>query len=113
MGQYRVPFNREELTDPFNLQLVDTSILNWEFSFGRDIGTSVGGVVSRFITYSIGVFNSNGRNSVNVDSNLLYVGRVMFTLTGEPRDIPQSNPFQFRETIRIPKEHLEIHRSRL
>ncbi len=42
-GQYRVPFNREELTDPFNLQFVDTSILNQEFRLGRDIGASLGG----------------------------------------------------------------------
>jgi hypothetical protein len=83
-GQYRVPFNREELTDPFNLQFVDTSILNREFRLGRDIGASIGGVVSRFLTYSLGVFNGDGRNVLSENSNLLYVGRVMFTPTGEP-----------------------------
>jgi hypothetical protein len=50
VGQYRVPFNREELTDPFNLQLVDNSILNQEFSLGRHIGVGLGGILSRFIT---------------------------------------------------------------
>src|SRR3990170_999332 len=85
IGQYRVPFNREELTDPFNLQLVDNSIVNREFSLGRHIGVGVGGVVNRFVTYGVGVFNSAGRNSINENSNLLYVGRVMFTPTGEPR----------------------------
>jgi hypothetical protein len=83
-GQYRVPFNREELTDPFNLQLVDTSVLNQEFRLGRDIGVSMGGVLSRFLTYSLGVFNGDGRNAISENSNLLYVGRVMFTPTGEP-----------------------------
>src|SRR3989337_2086707 len=91
-GQYRVPFNREELTDPFNLQLVDNSIVNREFSLGRHIGVGLGGVVNRFITYSVGVFNSAGRNSINENSNLLYVGRVMFTPTGEPR-YSSINPF--------------------
>lgn len=91
-GQYRVPFNREELTDPFNLQLVDNSILNREFSLGRHIGVGLGGVVNRFITYGVGVFNSAGRNSINENSNLLYVGRVMFTPTGEPR-YSSINPF--------------------
>ena len=91
-GQYRVPFNREELTDPFNLQLVDNSILNREFSLGRHIGIGLGGVVNRFITYGVGVFNSAGRNSINENSNLLYVGRVMFTPTGEPR-YSSINPF--------------------
>lgn len=85
VGQFRVPFNREDLTDPFNLQLVDTSILNQEFRLGRDIGASVGGVLGKFITYSVGVFNGDGRNSLSENSNLLYVGRVMFTPTGEPR----------------------------
>src|SRR3989304_3772903 len=92
IGQYRVPFNREELTDPFNLQLVDNSILNREFSLGRHIGVGLGGVVNRFITYGVGVFNSAGRNSINENSNLLYVGRVMFTPTGEPR-YSSINPF--------------------
>lgn len=91
-GQYRVPFNREELTDPFNLQLVDNSIVNREFSLGRHIGVGLGGVVNRFITYGVGVFNSAGRNSINENSNLLYVGRVMFTPTGEPR-YSSVNPF--------------------
>jgi hypothetical protein len=84
-GQYRVPFNREELTDPFNLQFVDTSILNQEFRLGRDIGASIGGVLSRFFTYSLGVFNGDGRNALSENSNLLYAGRVMFTPTGEPQ----------------------------
>lgn len=85
LGQFRVPFNREDLTDPFNLQLVDTSILNQEFRLGRDIGASAGGVLGKFITYSVGVFNGDGRNSVSENSNLLYTGRVMLTPTGEPR----------------------------
>src|SRR3972149_5785198 len=92
IGQYRVPFNREELTDPFNLQLVDNSIVNREFSLGRHIGVGLGGVVNRFITYGVGVFNSAGRNSINENSNLLYVGRVMFTPTGQPR-YSSINPF--------------------
>ncbi|MCI0454106.1 MAG: hypothetical protein L0Y68_03810 [Candidatus Dadabacteria bacterium] len=92
VGQYRVPFNREELTDPFNLQLVDNSIVNREFSLGRHIGVGLGGVVSRFITYGVGVFNSAGRNTINENSNLLYVGRVMLTPTGEPR-YSSVNPF--------------------
>ncbi|HLE26333.1 MAG TPA: porin [Thermodesulfobacteriota bacterium] len=91
-GQYRVPFNREELTDPFNLQLVDNSILNREFSLGRHIGVGLGGVGNRFVTYGVGVFNNAGRNSINENSNLLYVGRVMFTPTGEPR-YSSINPF--------------------
>jgi len=99
-GQYRVPFNREELTDPFNLQLVDNSIVNREFSLGRHIGVGLGGVVNRFITYGVGVFNSAGRNSINENSNLLYVGRVMFTPTGEPR-YSSINPFPVSGRIRI------------
>ncbi|HWP92197.1 MAG TPA: porin [Thermodesulfobacteriota bacterium] len=91
-GQYRVPFNREELTDPFNLQLVDNSIVNREFSLGRDVGAGIGGVVGRFLTYEVGIFNGDGRNSISDNSNLLYVGRVMFTPTGQPR-YSSINPF--------------------
>jgi hypothetical protein len=38
------------------------------------------------------VFNGDGRNSVSGNSNLLYVGRVMLTPTGEPR-YSSINPF--------------------
>src|SRR3990172_3759609 len=75
-----------------DVELLDYFMLNCEFSLGRHIGVGLGGVGNRFVTYGVGVFNNAGRNSINENSNLLYVGRVMFTPTGEPR-YSSINPF--------------------
>ncbi|MBI2487634.1 MAG: hypothetical protein HYW01_11950 [Deltaproteobacteria bacterium] len=78
-GQYKVPFSREELNSSSELQLVERSIVNDEFTFGRDRGASIYGVLGNYITYGAGIFNGDGRNGASVDSNLLYAGRIMFT----------------------------------
>ncbi len=79
VGQYKVPFSREQLNSATALQLVERSILDEEFGFGRDRGAAIYGVLGNFITYGAGVFNGDGRNGTSSDSNLLYTGRVQFT----------------------------------
>jgi hypothetical protein len=79
VGQYKVPFSREELNSSSELQLVERSIVNDEFAFGRDRGASIYGVLGNYITYGAGVFNGDGRNGISEDSNLLYAGRIMLT----------------------------------
>ncbi len=78
-GQFKVPFNREELTSSSSLQLVERSILNDEFEFGRDRGIALYGIFRDYITYGAGIFNGDGRNGKSEDSNLLYAGRIMFS----------------------------------
>jgi TolA-binding protein len=79
VGQYKVPFNREELTSSSSLQLVERSIVNEEFSLARDIGTSLYGLLGNYFVYGGGVFNGDGKNAFSTDSNMLYAGRIMFT----------------------------------
>lgn len=79
IGQFKVPFNREELNSSGSLQLVERSVTNEEFALGRDIGAGVYGVVGGYLTYGAGVFNGDGRNGESEDSNLLYVARVQLT----------------------------------
>src|SRR3972149_7364438 len=79
VGQFKVPFNREELTSSSELQLVERSIVNEQFNLGRDLGPALYGVLGNYVTYGFGIFNGNGRNALSTDSNLLYVGRVMLT----------------------------------
>jgi hypothetical protein len=79
VGQFKVPFNREELTSSSELQLVERSIVNEQFSLARDIGTALYGLISNYFVYGVGVYNGNGRNDFSTDSNLLYVGRLMLT----------------------------------
>jgi phosphate-selective porin OprO/OprP len=78
LGQTKVPFNREELTSSSELQLVDRSIVNDEFKYGRDRGVGIYGLLANMLTYGAGVYNGDGLNGTSVDSNLLYVGRLQF-----------------------------------
>ncbi len=83
IGQYKVPFSREYLTSSSSLQLVDRSIVNSEFSAGRDMGFSLYGNIKNRFEYGVGIFNGAGKNSTNRDDDFIYVGRIMWTPTGE------------------------------
>lgn len=80
-GQYKVPFNREQLNSSADLQFVDRSIIN-VFSFGRDRGVSLAGKYDRMLGYYIGAFQGEGRNATEGDQNekdssFLWAGRIM------------------------------------
>ena len=77
-GQFKVPFNREELTSDSAIQFVDRSIVNDEFTLERDIGAMLhGGLFDDILEYGVGIFNGTGRNvDKNEDSDLLYAARV-------------------------------------
>lgn len=85
IGQWKVPFGRDELTSSSALQFVDRSIINDEFGLGRDRGAVLlGGIGPNYnFSYSGGVFNGDGRNGTSVDSNLLYVGRIQLGIGGD------------------------------
>ena len=83
IGQYKVPFDREFLTSAFSLQLVDRSIASTEFSLQRDIGIQVSGKFHKnLLEYGVGGFNGSGANRANVDTDFMYVGRMVFTPFG-------------------------------
>jgi phosphate-selective porin len=89
VGQWKVPFNREELTSTAALQIIERSIVNNQFSLERTRGAALmGGIGAKNnFSYSAGVFNAQGNNSskgvTNLDSNLLYVGRIQLGLAGD------------------------------
>lgn len=78
VGQYKVPFGRDELTSSSTLQFVDRSILNDEFGAGRDRGASLNGVLGQYLAYGAGVFNGAGRNGRQENSNVMWAGRAQF-----------------------------------
>ncbi len=85
-GQYKVPFQREELiSDPY-IEFAERSIDNDQFTLGRDIGASLyGSLFNNKFEYYGGIFNGSGRNSpggVN-GTKLLYAGRIMFEPLGK------------------------------
>lgn len=87
VGQYKVPFNKEQLVSAFAQQTVNRSILDRQFSPQRDTGISIHGKHGGYFWYHVGVFQGEGRNSDEgdenaADSNILWAGRVMFNPLG-------------------------------
>jgi len=84
VGQWKVPFGRDELTSSSAMQFINRPIINDEFGLGRDRGAALmGGFGPQYnFSYSAGVFNGDGRNGSSADSNLLYVGRVQYGFGG-------------------------------
>lgn len=83
IGQYKVPFDREFLTSAFNLQLIDRSLANGQFSLQRDIGVQLSGkFLQDQLNYAVGMFNGSGANQGNQDQNFMYVGRLVYTPFG-------------------------------
>lgn len=85
VGQWKVPFGRQELTSSSALQFINRSIVNDEFGYGRDRGVALmGGLGPKYnFSYSGGVFNGDGRNGTSLDSNMLYAGRIQLGVGGE------------------------------
>lgn len=105
-GQYKVPFDRQELTSSGAQQFVDRSIVNQRYTFSRDQGVMLHGLFGpekeEWFEYSAGIFNGNGRNKTNNDNpEHLWVGRLYWTPMG---------PFKYSEsdTDNTPKPMLAI-----
>lgn len=87
-GQFKAPFNHQQLTSSGNFQLVDRSILDAFFVPGRQLGVQLWGqvgpeTVPDFVDWRFGVFNGNGRTSTaNDNDEFEYVGRVMVSPWG-------------------------------
>ncbi len=71
-GQYKVPFDRQELTSSGAQQFVDRAITNGRFTFSRDQGVMLHGVLGdeklEWFEYNAGIFNGNGRNKSTNDN---------------------------------------------
>ena len=90
VGQYKVPYNRQQITSSGALQFVDRPVMNEEFLLGDD-GRDIGGMLSgeplkELLAYHLGVFNGSGPNTVNEDTNHMVVGRLLLTPLGAFKD---------------------------
>ncbi len=90
MGQFKVPFNRQQMTFFADLQFVDTSLASKKFNANqinaRDVGIMMRGAHDEGkLQYFVGVFNGNGINQEqdNDTSQYLTVGRIVFNPLGE------------------------------
>ncbi len=85
VGQYKVPFNREELNSSSALQVVGRSIISDYFEYDSDIGAGVYGLLGGgMIRYDFGLFQGEGTNQKNDkgDTGMLWAGRVQAVLIG-------------------------------
>jgi phosphate-selective porin OprO and OprP len=85
IGQYKVPFGRQESTSSERLQFVERDILSGEFTHSRDVGVTVQGLVlEKKLSYRAGVFNGNGRNKpTNDNSKYQYDAVVTYSPWGD------------------------------
>ena len=85
IGQFKVPLGRQEMTSSGKLQFADRSLLNAEFTRGRDVGIQVHGRVSNNkVEYFAGVFNGNpASRATNDNTRLQYNARVSFEPLGK------------------------------
>jgi phosphate-selective porin OprO and OprP len=89
MGQWKAPFGLEQLTPDTTLYTVERTLPTGAITPERQIGIQLWGKPfatmwpeqADVLTYYAGIFNGNGRNTINNDNNnFMYVGRLESTL---------------------------------
>jgi hypothetical protein len=83
VGQFKVPFGRQEMTSSGSQQFVDRSLVSNEYARGRDTGVAVEGALGNKIEYRAGIFNGNGlTRSTNDNAALQFNARLMWQPNG-------------------------------
>ena len=107
IGQFRVPFSRQELVSGTRYQFADSSLWSGaanssgiRFTPSFDIGVMVWGWLGRndLVEYYGAVMNGKGPNQpFNLDGYFLYAGRVVVNPLGRPRSFQES-------AVNLPRE---------
>ncbi len=95
VGQYKIPSNRQRVISSGNLQLVDRSIFNSEFTLDRDVGFDLR---SRdlfgldVLRYYLGLYMGRGRGARgNDDFGMMYLSRIEVLPLGSFKDYSESD----------------------
>jgi len=85
IGQFKVPLGRQSMTSSGHLQFADRSLLDLEFTRGRDIGIQINGrLANDKVEYFAGTFNGNSASrSSNDNTKLQYNARLSFEPFGK------------------------------
>jgi len=88
IGQFKIPFNRQQLALFADLQFVDTSITSKAFNANqvntRDVGVQVSGTYyDNTLQYWVGLFNGNGPNNNNDHTGFVTMARVVYNPFGK------------------------------
>src|SRR5262245_60704551 len=89
VGQFKVPFGRQELVSDQRLQMTARGIASDFFAPGRDRGVMFhGGTDTQMVQYKVGVFNGTGlAQGQNIDKSLAYAARLTATSSGPFLDV--------------------------
>ncbi len=84
-GQYKVPYNRQELTSSAKQLLVDRSLANNEFRFSYDIGVMAHAIpFGGLFEYNLAVMQGAGANATkNTNTQMLYAARFVVSPLGK------------------------------
>ena len=90
MGQYKVPYSRQRVVSSGNLQFVDRSLANGEFTLDRDIGMDFRSKdlfgLDR-LRYYAGIYMGEGHSSYSEgDLGMMYLGRIEYLPFGLFKD---------------------------
>lgn len=102
VGQFDVPWIRQNIISSGNQQFVDRSLATVDFTNiietdsdgdgiadkftrnGRDVGIQVHGKpFGNKMEYQAGIFNGSGTNTANLDNGFLYMGRAVYNIKGD------------------------------
>jgi phosphate-selective porin OprO/OprP len=92
VGQFKVPFGRQQMTSSERQQFTDRSVVANEFARGRDQGVELWGLLAgQRVEWRAGVFNGNGQTkSRNDNRHYQYDGRVTWQPFG-PQALAESD----------------------
>ncbi|MHB1400286.1 MAG: porin [Trichloromonadaceae bacterium] len=77
IGQAKAPQGRQELTSSGSQLFVDRSLANDTFNLGRDIGlTAEGQFMDHLVEYMAGIYNGNGPNQGNPNTEHMLAARL-------------------------------------
>ena len=93
VGQYKLSSNRQRVISSGNLQMVDRSIINAEFSLDRDMGIDIRSrdfLGKNKMRYVFGISTGNGLNNPQfTDFSMVYLARLEYLPLGIFRDMSE------------------------
>ena len=93
VGQYKISSNRQRVISSGNLQMVDRSIMNAEFSLDRDMSIDIRSrdfLGKNKMRYVLGISTGNGLNNPQFsDFSMVYLARLEYLPLGIFRDMSE------------------------
>ncbi|MBO6939825.1 MAG: hypothetical protein JJ863_32940 [Deltaproteobacteria bacterium] len=116
VGQYKIPSNRQRVISSGNLQLVDRSIYNGEFTLDRDVGFDLRSkdfLGLERLRYYLGLYIARGRGARGVDDfGMMYLSRIEYLPFGLFNDYSEVDFERVHPRLSIGAGYTHIDRAR-